>query len=510
MPRILLTLAALATAIAFAAGCGSDGASSTSDAAELVPSGALVYAEATLEPEGDQKAAIDALISKFPGEGSAGDRIRRLMEKAFAEGDTNLDYEKDIEPWLGDQAAFYLTSFSPDGEDPDGAFLVATEDEDATVDAIEKDGDVRKSEYRGLDLYESDDETTSAVRDGWLLLGSPAGVKKAIDVAEGGDPITEDEAYERALDDAADDRLGFLYFNSPAFFQELRQSPGGATLPDQFRRFFEEPVVATAHAGENAIRLESTVPASLLTGFPIVAEGSDLAAELPSDAWLAMAQPDLGKTIDSYIELVAGTVGGRDVIAEQLEAATGLDLEEDVVSWMGDWAVFVRGTTVAELNGALMIETSDEAASGRVIDAIARLVREDADSGVAVRPLELSGGEGVTISGPELDQPLHFFQRDGKVVLAYGDAAARDALDPAETLGDSASFAKAKEALGGDYAVSFYLAMEPILRLVESTPAASDQDWQTVKPYLEPLGALVGGARKDGDDLRSAFGVTVK
>jgi hypothetical protein len=145
-----------------------------------------------------------------------------------------------------------------------------------------------------------------------------------------------------------------------------------------------------------------------------------------------------------------------------------------------------------------------------VIDAVARLVREEADAGVAVRPLELTDGEGVTIRGPGLDQPLHFFQRDGKVVLAYGDAAAQDALEPAETLGDSASFAEAEEALGGDYAVSFYLAMEPILRLVDSTPSAADEDWQEAKPYLEPLGALVGGARKDGDDVRSAFGLTVK
>ena len=33
---------------------------------------------------------------------------------------------------------------------------------------------------------------------------------------------------------------------------------------------------------------------------------------------------------------------------------------------------------------------------------------------------------------------------------------------------------------------------------------------QEVKPYLEPLGALVGGAREEGDKLHSAFGVTVR
>jgi hypothetical protein len=31
-----------------------------------------------------------------------------------------------------------------------------------------------------------------------------------------------------------------------------------------------------------------------------------------------------------------------------------------------------------------------------------------------------------------------------------------------------------------------------------------------VRPYLEPLGALVAGAERDGDKLRSAFGITVR
>ena len=124
---------------------------------------------------------------------------------------------------------------------------------------------------------------------------------------------------------------------------------------------------------------------------------------------------------------------------------------------MGDWSLFVRGTSVSDLN-----------------------------------------------------EPIHLFQRDGKVVLAYGDAAARDALDPGDKLGDTQQDADAREALGGDYDLSFYLGFDPIVRLVDSTGAGDDEGWLKVKPYLEPLGALVVGAPRDGDQLRSAFGITVK
>jgi Protein of unknown function (DUF3352) len=301
-----------------------------------------------------------------------------------------------------------------------------------------------------------------------------------------------------------------MYLNMPGLLEEVQGRPEAAAL-GQFRQLFEEPILVTADADEAGVRFEGTVPATLLTGFPVVAEGSGEAGELPADSWLGMAQPDLGKTIDGYVDLAASAIGGRDVIEQQLRQATGLDLEEDVISWMGDWGAFVRGASVEELNGALFVETSDEAASGRFIDALARLARENAEPGMRIGPLALGGGgEGFTVRSPELPQPVHIFQRDGKVVAAYGDAAARDALDPAETLADSPDFTQAEEALGGDYAISFYVAVAPILELADSAGAASDEDWQKARPYLEPLGALVGGARKDGDQVRSAFGLTVK
>ncbi|MGH2741870.1 MAG: DUF3352 domain-containing protein [Thermoleophilaceae bacterium] len=510
MPRVLLTLTALTTAIAIAAGCGNDDASS-SGAASVAPAGSLVYGEATLRPEGEQKAAIEDLVAKFPGEGSAGDRIGQLMEKAFAESDSGLSYKDDIEPWLSDEAAFFVSSISVDGEDADAAFLVATEDEDATIDAVEKDGDLRKTDHRGHDLYvSSDEEGAAAVVDGWLVLGNPGGVRTAIDTVEDGESIDEDDSYKETLEDAPEERLGFVYANLPGLYRELQRTPGAAAL-GSFRKIFEEPVLVTANADEAGVRFEGTVPATLLTGLPIVAEGTGAAAELPADAWLALAQPDLGKTIETYLDLIGSSIGGRDVIEQQFRAETGLDLEEDVISWMGDWGVFARGTSVDELDGALFIETSDQAASGRFIDAVARLARENADPGDRVGALTLGGGgEGITLNSPDIPQPIHLFQRDGRVVMAYGDAAARDALDPGETLAESSAFRDAEEALGGDYAVSLFVAIEPILALADSAGAASDPDWQKARPYLEPLGALVAGARKDGDKLRSAFGLTVK
>jgi hypothetical protein len=87
--------------------------------------------------------------------------------------------------------------------------------------------------------------------------------------------------------------------------------------------------------------------------------------------------------------------------------------------------------------------------------------------------------------------------------VAYGDAAAKDAVAPAERLGDSPEFQRAAQSIDG-YAVNLYLAVAPVLELAESE-AGGDPDWQSAKPYLAPLEALVSGTAGDDDELRSAF-----
>jgi hypothetical protein len=509
MRKLLLTLAVLSTMAFVAAGCGSED-QAASGASELVPAGALMYGEATLDPEGDQKQAIDSILAKFPGGGQAGDKLKDLIEKGLRESDAPINFEDDIEPWLGDEAAFFASSVGSDNEPQAGVGLIATDDEDAAAEALEKsaEGKITRHDYKGVEYLTDDSGEAGAVLDGFLVLGTEAGVKAVIDTSDGGKKLSDDESYKKALEGASEDRLGLFYLNSPQF---LKSAQGTMALPQSFEKFFKEPFVATVDADDDGVLFEGKVPEGTAQTFGFVGQGSDLLDELPGDSWAAMAQTDFGKLVDFYVDAFGAAVGGRDAIEQQLKSATGLDLQQDVIDWMGDFGLFVRGTSLAELDGALIIETKDEQASGRMIDAVARLARQQgAGSGLSVRPLSAQGGgEGYTISGQGIPKPIHFFQRDGRVVVAYGDAAARDAVDPSEKLGDNPDFSSTRDSLG-DYEVSFFLLMQPIFDLIDSTGAASDADWQDAKPYLEPLSALVAGTSGEGDDLKSAVKLIVK
>jgi Protein of unknown function (DUF3352) len=511
MRKLLLTIAVVSVIALPVAGCGSDD-EAASGAAELAPASSAIYGEFTIKPEGDQKQALEAILSKFPGGGQAGDKLKELVEKSLRESGSGVTFKDDIEPWLGDQAGFFVSGLDPSGDFRASAGLIATEDEDKSQEALEKsaEGKVTRKTYNDVEyiMDESEgDAKAAAVFDGFVVLGNEPGVKAAIDASNGDSTLSDNENFKSALDRAASDRLGFLYANSPVLAETLQQQ--GAPLPDSFKRFLEEPVVATLEADDDGVVLESTIPEEIGKALTFFGQGSDLLTELPADSWVALAQTDFGKLLDFYVGAFAGVAGGRDAIEQQFRAATGLDLQTDVIDWMGDFGVFVRGTRVSDLDGALVIETSDEAASKRFIDALERLARSQGQGEVQIGPLSATGGgEGFTARGAEIPKPIHVFQRGGRVVFAYGGAAAQDAVSAPDTLGDSPEFTATRDSLG-DYDVSFYLLMQPILDLVESTGAA-DADYQEAKPYLDAISAVVGGTSGDGDDLKSAIKVIVK
>jgi hypothetical protein len=506
MRKLAVLLAALSIAALISVGCGNEEAASS--ASSLAPASSLIYGEVNLNPEGDQKEAVNTIVSKFPGEGSAGDRLKVLVDKALRDSDTGITYEDDVEPWLGDEAAFFVFGKQMD----QNALLLAADDEDKAREALETsaEGKVTMKTYRDVEYMvdEAEETNTGAVFDGFVVLGTEGGVKAAIDTSKGDSPLADSDDYTGAVDDVSDDRLGLVYINSPQLLKD--NTNAAADVPENFKSVFEQPTVITLDADRDGVVFEGSLPETTADTLPFLGQGSELIEDLPADSWLALAQPDFDKTLDFFIESIAGFAGGRDVVEQQFKAATGLDLQRDVLDWMGDFAVFVRGSGESNVNGALIIETSDEAASGRVIERLRKLAERQANNpGDRVVPLSApGGGEGFTLVSPSIPKPLHLFQRGGRVVLAFGDEAA-EGVEAKEPLSESADFTQAAESLG-DYDVSFYVAVQPILDLVESTSAASDGDWQKAKPYLEPLDALVGGTSGDRDGLKSAFKLIVK
>ena len=244
MRPLALLLAAVSLPVFAAVGCGQN--ETASSATALAPAGSLMYGEIDLDPSGDQKRAIEQLAAKFPGEGSAGERLQTLIEKGLRESDAPISFEKDIEPWLGDTAAFFVTGSLRDDGPQSGAALIAADDEEAARDALANaiEGKQLKQRYEGVEYLVGDDDTAAGVVDGFAVIGTEGGLKAAIDTTQGGAPLSDDDAYTDAVAGAADDRLGLFYLNSPKLLEAMQGSDGAEALRS-FEDFFEDPYVAT-------------------------------------------------------------------------------------------------------------------------------------------------------------------------------------------------------------------------------------------------------------------------
>ena len=265
---------------------------------------------------------------------------------------------------------------------------------------------------------------------------------------------------------------------------------------------FREPGGAVLFARSDALVMEASATVPEGSAGPAVAafaEAPGPVASLPADSWAAFGVPRLGEALRGALEGIGGAgMGDADFLKQQFAAETGLDLERDVLGWMGDLGISVRGTTMAELSGGAVIATSAPKTSSATIAALGRVA---ARRGAPVKPLELAGATGFSIQDPSMPHAINVVAGD-EVVIAYGEDATRELLDPGSRLSDAPRFRSAVAELGEDFNPTGYLSVPELMRLVESTTrATADKDYATVKPFVDAASYVIFGARLEDDTV---------
>jgi hypothetical protein len=521
MPLSRVSLVLLAVLVLALSGCGSGGAASGGDdPASAAPRDAAMYFEATVRPAGSQREdALDAL-GKVLATPDPQAKIDELVQQAFSSSDgLKLDYARDVKPWLGEKVGFWLAA-GRSGEDPKGAAILSSTDSDkaqAAVDRAVKDSGetFTKKTYKDIDYQVNQDGGAAAVDEDFVLLGSEAELKKTIDTLDGGKPIADDERYRKAIDGLDEDRLASLFFDVKALLDAaLRSDPQAAAQFEQFKRVFPidglGPAVASFSANGDRLLVDGVTPggADLVKRFGALSGtgSTPLLGELPGDSWLALGSPKFGQTAKELYQQLAGALGGA-AIQQQLRSELGLDLEQDVFSWIGDVAFFVRGTTENTVDGGAVIEVTDDERAKAAFGKLIGLAQSR--GGVKAKPVSIPGAEtAFAATTPGAPKPVVAARTAGRVVIAYGEAAAAAALKPEEKLADTASYGDAKALLGGDVEPGFLLSMPEVVQLVGASDP--DPDFAKAKPYLDAFTIVAAGGKVDGDTARSKFAAGLK
>lgn len=494
-----------------------------------VPVEAAFYLDVYIDPGDDQKAAIDDLLAKFPEEAGTFDKGKQsLIDVLDPELEKiGLSYEVDIQPWAGDQAALFILP-PEDSDEPSGAVLIKTTDEEASEGSLE-DGfegadlpepsepiDHAGESYRTIDVGE-ESPVAYSVAGGYVIVGDEVGVKAALGAADG-DSLEDSEAFERATAELPEDRLFTFFIDGERFFEAIKDAPDLTPEDEEGLQAMEE----LGGLASSAISLTVDDGAVYFDSVSDVSQGgiyTDLLAnlgdesplgDLPGGSWFAFGFPEVGETVTTVLESFSQIdATGFDLaqVEASFRAETGLDLQDDLLSWMGDAAFFVQGANLQDVGGGLVLESSD---AGKAEAALVKL-REviDSEEPGFTQDIESEAGTGFSIQAPGQPAPIRMVAGD-RVIIAYGDAAFDSAVSRENTLADSEAYGGAIDILGGDYTPLFYADIQKIRIFAEAALAFGGQAQnptytEDVRPWLEPLTYAVAGARTDDETVVQRF-----
>jgi hypothetical protein len=417
--RTLAALLACAAAIAVAAGCGGDDESSggLGGALAYVPAETPFAVAIDTDLDGDQYKSLDAILNRFPG----ADTIKALLKSQLSLGQEGVDFDKDLKPLLGNPAVISATnvaSFLSDSADSGFVAALQVDDTDALDSLIDKTKPKELGEVAGATVYQ-DGDTFFAVEDDIVVLaGSRELLEQALERADGGDSLSEED-FDAGLEGLPDDALARVYVDLQGLLGQGEDAASARKIEwvDALRT-----LGLTISAQKESIDVEFNLrtEGGDLTDEDLPLAAGDEAAEVvqrPREIAVGLRDPSqVVAFFETALQAVdPQTFGDYEQGKRALEGRLDLDIERDVIAQLtGNLSV---SATIEGEFGA-RAELKDAGAFERTLDKVVSALPEFGVGDVQRRGdlYELSSSDGLS---------LVFGVVDGAFVIATDAARAR-------------------------------------------------------------------------------------
>lgn len=486
LPLRAAVLALCIAVVALASGCGKAGGNADADPASALPA-APIYFQMAIGP-GSERDDLSALVNKVaPGDADVSKQLKDSFDQSASRGGDNVSYDSDIKPWLGKEAGITVSSF---GQRPGVVAAVASKDNDKAKSLIDDQKGDKKS-YNGVDYKVSGGTTVGLVGDFVVVGTTEVDFKKAVD-AEKGQSLGDDKAFTDARSKAGSDNLGFLYADPKGLLKLLQSVPGAGAQLSQLGSIpglnSDQPVTAAIKTDPNTLTVQTQAQAQ-----PGQKSGADV-SDLPGNAFVALASGGAGGQFQSQLKSIPANQ--RAVVNQQLRRTTGLDLD-GLIGWLDSFEAYVSGSSISDLGVGVKLGSNNPTKSKRAVAAIAKLAARQANGTAKIKV----SGSTVTITSPQLPQPVEIDGSGDSVNLSYGK--------PGDgKLSENPTFQKAVSKLGGA-TPSFFIGGGPIAALAGSAGAISPQAAQA-KQALDAFDFVVAGSKVDGDTATGTLVFAVK
>ena len=487
--------------------------------AEALPSSTVAYLSIDLDPSGGQKIDAFRTLNKFPafkdevGVNSVDELRHKLGAELVSQADCpGLDYDQDIDPWLGDRMA--VAGVPLDGR-PQLVAVVQVKDAGkarAGIATLEKCDD-------------SDQDPGYTVHDGWLVLAQSQDVADRVVAATEKSTLADDATYQKwtkavgeagvvnayASPDAGRylaQELGGVFegamngtgesFATSSTTTRLATGSGsgaaGDTSDDPFTRALSSfrGGAATLRFTGDGLELAmagdgSSGQLSDLTG----TTGGALVQRLPDDTAAAAGISFPKGWLDRYLDRMSDLFGSglsRDDAVRELSRETGLDIPGDIETLLGSGATVSVGKDI-DLEAAENADTLSGLPIGVTVKGDPAAIEQ-----VLGKVRAQVGDEDLGFLG---------FDSAGDLAAIGPTAAYRQHLLEGGNLGDDDTFrGVVPDAAHASSVLYVNLdALEPAI----SKAAAGDQE---TLDNLTPLRAIGVSTWHDGDTIRFSFKIS--
>ncbi len=516
---------------------GGDACAPDDDAEELVPADTLAYVHLELDPDSDQFTSAAATAAELPG--FSRQVVDNLVGQVPGPGGEPADFERDLAPWFGGQAAVALL---PRGRAAEQVQLL--EEGDAELAAEFAAGisgrQAATTEYDGIEVRTGKGGLATASVQGFLVIGTQAGVRSVIDASTGADGATalaDDSLAGEVRDELPGERFVTAYLSERGT-RRLISSPRSPLAP--LEPFVD--VTATRGAAVSLGSAEDSIELAVRSELdPAQAEDRpgffaafprfepNLPDVLGSETLAYMGIADPATTVSSLLEQAAAEspalAAGVTAAAERLADLGEVDLEKDLLAaFGGETAIALQpGVDDAESeddgpgpalpeglpSGPAPLPTGQESvpviqflAEGvdtqEARQALARLqgpISKALDPGIALQApvFETREVDGVELQilrlGPTLN--LTYALLDGRLAVASQPSAVEQVISGDGGLADEDSFAAATDDLAADEEVSMlvFLDLAGLINLGERQGLAESAAYAELAPDLGRLDA---------------------
>jgi Protein of unknown function (DUF3352) len=312
---------------------GGGSAAPATGAVRLVPADALVYVHVSTDPDREETTHALDLVGRFPSVGSLERRAVTSLRR-FNRG-TGVDFERDIRPWLGREAALALlnTTTAQTGS----VFILDVRDQSKAREFLARLGEPSAtSTYHGATIQRFGGQAFAFVSH-YLAAGTLDGVEAAVDAhAQPATSLASSGDYAAATTGEPAGRVADAYVSAAGVDRLLAPQTGALGVVGTLLRrpgLRSAGLSLTAHGDTASLRIQQALePGSApgVAGLPLPSFAPELPGDMPGPD---VAFADAGGLSEVLPRLLRAASLGRTLagVARRLDGV-GIDLRRDIVN----------------------------------------------------------------------------------------------------------------------------------------------------------------------------------